>query len=106
MHEWYVYIVECADGSYYTGFTNSVERRLREHNDGDVEKRHFTATRQPVELVYQAGFTEVWDAMAWEKRIKKWSRRKKEALIRGDQAALEHFSSRANVYKHHPIPQE
>jgi putative endonuclease len=80
-HEWFVYIVECSDGSYYSGFTNSIERRMREHNDDDVDKRHYTATRQPVALVYVKGFREVWDAIAWEKRIKRWSRRKKKALI-------------------------
>lgn len=80
MKEYCVYIVHCSDGSYYTGITNDVERRVQEHNEG---KDHscYTFTRRPVHLLYSAHFREVLDAIAWEKKVKRWNRKKKEALI-------------------------
>jgi len=81
--DYYVYIVQCSDGSYYTGITNSVKRRVIQHNKG-MNPFSYTFTRRPVKLVYSAHFNDVWDAISWEKQVKRWSRKKKEALIRRD----------------------
>ena len=82
-HNYYVYIVQCSDGLYYTGVTNDLERRLWEHNTGFVE-RCFTIKRRPVTLKYYQHFYDINNAIAWEKQIKGWSRKKKEALFKND----------------------
>ena len=81
-----MYILECADGSYYVGSTVDLERRIWEHNEGLGAK--YTARRRPVKLVYAAEFESIAEAYAWEKQVQGWSRAKREALIRGDYAAL------------------
>src|SRR3989338_9526208 len=80
---YYVYMLQCSDNSYYIGMTNSCDRRLREHQEGR-DPKCYTYKRRPVEKVYTAWFTDVHEAIAWEHKIKRWTRRKKEALIRGD----------------------
>jgi len=79
-HSYFVYIVECSDGLYYTGVTNDVENRIIEHNDG-IHKRSFTYKRRPVVLKYYQQFTDINDAISWEKQLKGWNRKKKEALF-------------------------
>jgi putative endonuclease len=78
----YVYVVECADGSLYTGYTTDVERRVGEHNAGDGAK--YTRGRTPVEVVYVEAFGTRSAAMAREYEIKQLSRAGKERLI-GDE---------------------
>jgi putative endonuclease len=80
-HNYYVYIVECKDGSYYTGVTNDIERRLWEHNAG-YNKTCYTYERRPVELKYLSHFTDIRQAISWEKQLKGWSRKKKQALFK------------------------
>lgn len=80
---YYVYIVECSDSLYYTGITNNLERRLEEHNSG-LNKHSFTFLRRPVILRYSCRFTDVHKAIAFEKQLKGWGRKKKEALFRED----------------------
>jgi predicted GIY-YIG superfamily endonuclease len=78
----YVYILSCADNSYYTGQTTDMERRLEEHQSGKYEG--YTHSRRPVTLAW---FQEVQtdnDAFLLERKLKGWSRAKKEALVRGD----------------------
>ena len=82
----WTYILECADGSYYVGSTVNLERRLWEHCEG-VGAR-YTARRRPVKLVYAAEFSSIQEAYLWEKQVQGWGRAKREALIRGDYAAL------------------
>jgi|JI9StandDraft_2_1071091.scaffolds.fasta_scaffold266675_2 putative endonuclease len=77
-----IYIVECADGSYYTGVTNDVERRVAQHNDRQ-STTGFTSKRLPVKLVFAQQFASPAEALAMEKRVKKWRREKKLALIQG-----------------------
>jgi putative endonuclease len=77
-----VYIIECSDGSYYTGVTNNVARRVEQHNDPDISFG-YTRKRQPVKLVFAQQFESPAEAIAAEKRIKKWRREKKLALIEG-----------------------
>ena len=83
-----VYILECADGSYYTGSTADLSRRLWEHEQGFMPSA-YTFTRRPVKLVWVSDEREhYYDALRWERQIKGWSRAKKEALIRGDFDAI------------------
>ena len=79
----FVYILRCADGSYYTGSTRaSLEDRVAQHNSGTLGG--YTASRRPVKLVFREEFQRITDAIAAERQLKNWSRAKKEALIRGD----------------------
>jgi len=79
----FVYILRCRDGSYYTGSTRtSLDQRVAEHNAGVYGG--YTARRRPVDLVYSQEFARIEDAIAAERRIKGWSRAKKEALISGN----------------------
>jgi len=83
----YLYILLCADGSYYVGTTrDSLERRIAEHEAGTFGG--YTARRRPVKLVFHEYFDRIEDAIAAERQVKGWRRDKKEALIRGDFAAL------------------
>ena len=78
----YMYILECADGSYYTGSTKDLERRLWEHQNG-LGANH-TAKRLPVKLVYCEECDRIDDAFYREKQVQGWSRKKKEALMASD----------------------
>jgi putative endonuclease len=82
-HNYFVYIVECSDGLYYTGVTNDLERRISEHNDG-IHPESFTYKRRPVVLKYWQHFNYINDAISWEKQLKGWGRKKKEALFKED----------------------
>ena len=83
----FVYILRCADGSYYVGSTRtSLEERMAQHDLGHFGG--YTAKRRPVTLVWSQDFDRITDAIAAERRLKGWSRAKKEALIAGDLALL------------------
>ena len=82
----WMYIIQCADGTYYVGATTDLERRIGEHNEGIGSK--YTSGRRPVRLVYSAAFTSIGEAYSWEKQVQRWGRSKREALIRGDYEAL------------------
>jgi putative endonuclease len=82
-----LYILRCADGSYYVGTTIAgLERRMAEHRAGAYDG--YTARRRPVALVFHQHFERLDDAAAAERQVKRWRRQKKEALIRGDFASL------------------
>ena len=82
----YMYILKCSNGAYYTGSTNNLERRLEQHQNG--EGAQFTRRNLPVELVYCEEFNRIDEAFYREKQIQKWSRKKKEALIKRDKDEL------------------
>ncbi len=89
-----IYILLCADGSYYTGISRrSVEERLSEHVQGLVSDC-YTFKRRPVKLVFAEHYERITDAIATERRIKGWSRAKKEAYISRDFPALVALSKR------------
>jgi putative endonuclease len=91
----FVYMLRCADGSYYVGSTRkSLEERLGEHNAG--LPKSYTVSRRPVVLVWSQEFEHVTDAIAAERQIKGWNRAKKEALIAGDFDAIRRLASRKN----------
>lgn len=77
----YTYILKCCDGTYYTGWTNNLERRLRDHNLGKGAK--YTKVRRPVTLVYFEEFLTKEEAMKREYAIKQLKRKQKEILISG-----------------------
>lgn len=77
-----IYILRCADGTYYTGMTRrSVDERFSEHAQGLIDS--YTARRLPVELIFSESYERIDEAVAAERRIKGWSRAKKEAYMRG-----------------------
>ena len=80
MKEYYVYILECCDGSYYTGITNDHEKLMGEHQSG-IDPQCYTYKRRPVKLAYLEKYSEIWDAIRREKQLKTWGRKKKEALF-------------------------
>lgn len=75
----YTYIVRCKDNTYYTGYTNHLEKRIQAHNEGKGAK--YTKGRRPVELVYYEEYEEKCDAMHREWEVKQLSRKEKEQLI-------------------------
>ena len=82
----WVYILRCADGSYYTGQTDDLERRVAEHQSGTWPG--YTSSRRPVILVYSEAFSTREEALACERKIKGWSRMKKEAMMPGHWAEV------------------
>jgi putative endonuclease len=93
MKQYFVYILLCGDGSYYTGVTNNLERRLYEH-ENDHDTKSYTFTRRPLKLVFCESFNDVNQAIAFEKQVKGWNRKKKEAIIRGNWELLPELSKR------------
>ncbi len=79
MNSWIVYILRCSDGSYYTGITNSLTRRIEQHNAGKGAK--YTKGRRPVELVYHENQPNRSSASRREAEIKALSKKQKETLI-------------------------
>ena len=79
MDEYYTYIVRCADGTLYTGWTNDLKKRIKAHNAGKGAK--YTKARRPVELVYFETFDNKGDAIKREYQIKQLKRSEKEKLI-------------------------
>ena len=86
----WVYVLRCADGKYYTGQTDDLDRRFAEHQVGGY--CDFTSRRLPVTLVWSQEMQTRIEALEAERRIKSWSRAKKDALIRGDWATLSFYA--------------
>ncbi len=91
MKTYHVYILKCSDNSFYTGISNNLKVRLAQHHEGCV-KTAYTYSRRPLELVFAEVFQDVRLAIEWEKRIKGWSRAKKEALISDNWETLKELS--------------
>jgi putative endonuclease len=90
----FLYILLCADGSYYVGTTRvSLDERFAQHEAGTFDG--YTAKRRPVHLVYHQEFDRITDAIAAERQVKGWRRAKKEALIRRDYEALRKLAATA-----------
>jgi predicted GIY-YIG superfamily endonuclease len=85
---YYVYILLCADGTYYTGYTADLIRRVKQHQSGSIP-RSYTKPRRPVKLVWTGEFKTKDEARAQEKKIKRWKTERKETLIQSDQAQTE-----------------
>jgi predicted GIY-YIG superfamily endonuclease len=89
----FTYIVRCADDSYYVGSTWDLEARVWQHNSPDLGAA-YTRRRQPVVLVWSSWFDSIEQAYRFEKQVQGWSRRKREALIRGEYDALPELARR------------
>ena len=94
-----MYILLCNDGSYYTGSTTDLERRLRQHFSG--EGANHTKKHPPIQLLYYEEFNRIDMAFYREKQVQGWSKQKKEALINGDYNKL---SKLAKNYTEYPWP--
>jgi putative endonuclease len=88
----FVYLLICADGAYYVGHTDDLERRVAEHQAGGFCS--FTSPRRPVQLAWHQETQTREEARALEAQIKRWSRAKKAALIRGDFAAIQQLAKK------------
>ena len=88
--QFWVYLLRCRDGSYYAGHTDDLEKRLWEHGQG--LGADWTKRRRPVELVWCGDAPTRDEAFAFERRVKNWSRAKKEALIAGDWGQVGYFA--------------
>jgi len=90
----YIYMLHCCDGSYYVGSATGEDltRRIAEHQSGAFPG--YTYTRRPVELVWSEHFDRITDAIAVERKLKGWTRAKKQALIRSDWSDLRRLSRR------------
>jgi putative endonuclease len=82
----WIYILRCADNSYYTGHTDNLEQRIGEHQIGLCGG--YTTSRLPVELVFSQECSTRIEALTAERQIKGWSRKKKEAMMSGDWAEV------------------
>ncbi len=83
----WVYILRCADGSYYTGHTDDLEMRIAQHVEGAIPSCH-THSRRPVQCIFAQDHVSREEALTAERQIKGWSRKKKEAMMRGDWAEV------------------
>ena len=92
MAKGYMYILECSDGSYYTGSTKHLELRVQQHRAG--EGANHTAKHLPVKLLYYEEYDRIDHAFYREQQIKKWNRKKKEALINGDVSLLSELAKK------------
>lgn len=92
MYYFYVYILKCSDGSFYVGHTDDLEKRMINHEDGTFSG--YTSERLPVELVWLAHFSTRDEAFAMERKIKNWSRCKKQALVNGEFEFLKEISKK------------
>ncbi len=99
MKTYFVYILKCSDDSYYTGITNNLERRLTEHNQG-INPKCYTYNRLPVKLMYFDKFDNPNDAIAAEKQLKGWSRKKKEALFERNWDRIHELAKCRNITSH------
>lgn len=91
MHLYYVYMLRCVDGTFYVGVTNDVERRFNEHCFG-VDETCYTYLRRPLRLAHVTEFHWVEEAIAFEKKLKGWSHRKKRSLAEGAWSDLKRLS--------------
>ena len=82
MHKAWVYILQCSDGSYYTGHTTDLRARVARHQAGLASR--YTRGRLPVRLVFSQEFPDAHEAFLRERQVKGWRRKKKQALIQGD----------------------
>ncbi|WP_367757406.1 GIY-YIG nuclease family protein [Flavobacterium sp. WC2430] len=99
MKFYYVYILLCKDDSLYVGVTSDIERRVMEHDAGKYPDA-YTHNRRPVALVFYQDFIDPNQAIEFEKKLKKWSRVKKQALIDGNFDRLQDLSECRNATHH------
>jgi putative endonuclease len=95
----YVYILECADESFYIGVTNDVGRRFIEHVNG-IHEKSYTYCRRPLKLVFCRQFDSPMNAIRYEKQIMRWTKAKKQTLINGEFELLDELAKCRNSTSH------
>ena len=90
MEKAWVYILECSDGSYYTGYSRDPEKRLAQHQTGSASR--YTRTRLPVKMIFLQECPSSNEAYRTERRIKQLPRKNKEALVRGEYSLLQRLA--------------
>jgi predicted GIY-YIG superfamily endonuclease len=108
MMAFWVYILRCSDGSYYTGHTDNLKKRIGEHKAGAILSC-YTFKRRPIEAVFSQEFSTREQALSSEQQIKGWSRKKKEAMMRGDWAEVSRLAHSAKSIRpglHTPVRPE
>jgi predicted GIY-YIG superfamily endonuclease len=98
----WVYILRCADGSYYSGHTDNLEQRIGEHTIGAIPSC-YTFKRRPLQLVFSQDCATREEALAAEQQIKGWSRKKKEAMLRGDWAEVSRLAKSSHSVRPEPV---
>ncbi|HMM67590.1 MAG TPA: GIY-YIG nuclease family protein [Dokdonella sp.] len=96
----WVYILKCADESYYTGHTDNLEIRIGQHDNAAIPGC-FTLNRRPVIVVCSQEFVAREEALAAEQQIKGWNRKKKQAMIRGDWKQVARLARPASAHRQH-----
>jgi len=97
MAKGYMYILECSDGTYYTGSTKDLKRRVKQHKEG--KGANHTAKRLPIKLLYYEVYDRIDEAFYREKQIQGWSRKKKEALMNGASNLLPQLAKKVFIKK-------
>jgi putative endonuclease len=92
----WVYILRCADGSYHTGHTDNLDKRIAQHHAGEI-KTCYTLKRRPLQLVFSQDFPTREEALAAERQIKGWGCKKKGAMMRGDCAEVSRLAKPKSV---------
>lgn len=82
--KYYFYILRCSDNSLYCGMTTNLENRLKEHNSTSTKGAKYLRAKKPVQLIYSEEYQDIKSAMRRELQIKKWTKAKKEALVKRD----------------------
>jgi putative endonuclease len=95
----WMYILECADGSYYVGSTKNLDQRMMQHLSGRGSR--YTSGRLPVKLVYCEEYDRISDTYFREKQVQNWSRAKREALINGNYEMLPQLAKKK--FKKNPL---
>lgn len=92
----YVYILYCADGTYYTGYSGDLARRFKQHQSGSIP-RAYTKSRRPVKLAWAGEFDTKDEARDYEKKLKGWSTPRKEKLIAEDETNTEQIKKAQGI---------
>ena len=102
MKRFFVYVLRCSDDSLYVGVTSTLEQRIAQHHEGTFPGC-YTFRRRPLSVVHVSEFAAFDEAFAAEKKLKRWSRAKKEAFVRGDFGEL-HWLARRRTAALTPSP--
>jgi predicted GIY-YIG superfamily endonuclease len=96
-----VYILRCADGRYYTGHTDNLEKRIGEHETGAIPSC-YTFKRRPLQLIFSKDCATREEALSAERQIKGWSRKKKEAMMQGNWAEVSRLAKSRTTVRPEP----
>jgi len=104
MKTYYVYMLRCFDGTFYVGLTDDLERRFAEHCTG-IDPDCYTFNRRPLLIAYAGEFNLIYQAIGFERQLKRWSHRKKRAFAEGKWSDLKRYSRGGNLRKNSTQPE-